>query len=192
MAAKGIFCLEGLWDHDLKNRFSVQPLLTMLEINQKVKYIRQDAATIEELEFYLTLWKKSRYKNYPILYLAFHGESETLLIGKQLYTLERLSEHLAQSCMHSIIMIASCSTLRTNRENLKNFLKTTNALALCGYRAKVNWIHAAAFELMLLSSLQQIDFSGRGIRTFERQASIYGERFNDLEFTFITRREITH
>jgi hypothetical protein len=58
MATKGIFCLEGLWDNDLKRKSTVQPILNMLEVNDGVKYIHQDVATIEELEFYLKQWKQ--------------------------------------------------------------------------------------------------------------------------------------
>ena len=190
MATKGIFCLEGLWDNDLKRKSTVQPILNMLEVNDGVKYIHQDVATIEELEFYLKQWKQARYRNFPILYLAFHGENEALLIGKEEYSLDRLGEMLYEACYNSIVMLASCSTLKTDRRNLKRFLRKTKALALCGYKSRVDWMLAAAFELLLLSELQKIEFSGRGIGTIERQVKSFGSNFSDLEFSIITKKEL--
>jgi len=187
MAAKGIFCLEGLWDNNLKRKSSVQPILNMLEVNSGVPYIHQNVATVEELEFYLSRWKQARYRNFPILYLAFHGEIEALLIGKYEYTLDRLSTQLNESCKNSIIMLASCSTLKTDIRNLKRFLNKTRALAICGYKSKVNWMLAAAFELLVLSSLQETDFSGRGVKAIERQVMTFGNQFSELDFTIVTK-----
>jgi len=187
MAAKGIFCLEGLWDNDLKRKSTVQPILNMLEVNSGVPYIHQDVATVEELEFYLSRWKQTRYRNFPILYLAFHGEIEALLIGKYEYTLDRLSSLLNESCRNSIIMLASCSTLKTDVRNINRFLKKTRALAICGYKSKVNWMLAAAFELLVLASLQDTDFSGRGVRAIERQVRNFSNQFSELDFTIVTK-----
>ena len=189
---KGIFCLEGLWDNDLKRKSTVQPILSMLEVNGGVKYIHQDVATIEELEFYLKRWKQARYRKYPILYLAFHGENEALLIGRKEYTLDQLGTILQNSSPDSVIMLASCSTLKTDRRNLKRFLQRTKALAICGYKSRVNWMLAAAFELLLLSAFQEIEFSGRGIGAIERHVVSFGSHFDDLQFTMITRKELRY
>jgi hypothetical protein len=190
MAANGIFCLEGLWNNNLKRKISVQPLLNMLDKIGNVHYIYQDAATIEELEFYLKQWKQARYRNFPILYLAFHGESESLLIGKKKYTLDNLSDLLYNSCSHSIIMLASCNTLNTSRKSLERFLRKTDALALCGYRNQVDWITAAAFELLLLSSFQDFDFLHRNSNELQFQAISTENRFSDIDFMLITRNEL--
>jgi hypothetical protein len=190
MAAKGIFCLEGLWDNNLRRKSTVQPILNMLEVNSGVPYIHQNVATVEELEFFLSRWKQPRYRNFPILYLAFHGENEALLIGKIEYTLDRLSTLLLESCKNSIIILASCSTLKTDLRNINRFLTKTRALAICGYKSKVNWMLAAAFELLVLASLQDTDFSGRGLRAIERQVRIFGNQFSDLDFTIVTKARI--
>lgn len=190
MANKGIFCLEGLWDNDLKRKSTVQPILSMLEVNNNVRYIHQDVATVQELEFYLESWKLARYRGYPILYLAFHGDDESLLIGKDVYTLEHLAEILADSCRNSVIFFASCNTLRTDKRNIRKFLRKTQALAVCGYRSRVNWMLAASFELLILSAFQEIDFSGRGAVLMERKINVFGDRFRELDFSILTRREL--
>lgn len=187
---KGIFCLEGMWDDNLKQKSTVQPILHMLEVNGDVRYIHHDVATVEELEFYLSRWKLARYRGYPILYLAFHGEEEKLFVGDIEYNIDRLGEMLSDSCANSIVMLASCSTLNTDKRNIKRFLRKTRALAICGYKSRVNWILSAAFEILVLSAFQETEFSGRGISTILRQVKTVGSHFSELEFTMITRREL--
>ncbi|MCK4680940.1 hypothetical protein KAT82_07415, partial [bacterium] len=70
---KGIFCIEGLWDPDLRVSSSVEPLLDLLNLNALISYIHMDAATHEEFEFYVKKWMQKRYDGYPILYIASHG-----------------------------------------------------------------------------------------------------------------------
>jgi hypothetical protein len=190
MPYKGIFCLEGLWDNDLKRKSTVQPILSMLEVNSGVKYIHQDVATIQEFEFYLESWKLARYRGYPILYLAFHGDNESLLIGKEVYTLDRLADILAESCRNSVLFFASCNTLRTDKRNIRRFLRKTQALAVCGYKSRVNWMLAASFELLVLSAFQEMEFCGRGIGLMERKINVFGNRFRELDFSILTRREL--
>lgn len=190
MAGKGIFCLEGLWDNDLKRKSTVAPILSMLEVNGGVRFIHQDVATVPELEYYLESWKQARYRGYPILYLAFHGDSETLLIGKHEYTIDKLAEILNGSCKNSIVLLASCNTLKTDRRNIKRFLRKTGALAICGYKSRVNWMLAAAFELLVLSAFQETEFSGRGVGAIERQVISFGKQFSELDFTIVTKREL--
>jgi len=188
--AKGIFCLEGLWNNNLKHKSTVQPILDMLELNGGMKYIHHDVATISEFEFYLRCWKQPRYRNFPILYLAFHGENEAILIGKKCYTLNQLSTILVDSCNNSILFLASCSTLNANTQSVQNFLKRTGALALCGYKKRVNWMLAAAFELLLLSSFQEIEFSCRAIGKIKKKEISLEKLFKELDFTIITKKDV--
>jgi hypothetical protein len=190
MNSKGIFCLEGMWDSDLKRKSTVQPILNMLEVNNSVRYIHHDVATIEELEFYLGKWKNGRYRGYPILYLAFHGENETLLIGDSEYSLDRLGTILEGACRSTILLLASCNTMKTDRRNIKRFLRQTEALALCGYKSKVSWTLSASFELLLLSSFQEIEFSSRGLKMMENKVRTFGNLFSELDFSIVTRREL--
>ena len=69
---KGIYCLEGLWNHhDIKDKSTVLPILDLLEKRNYCDYIYHDCATKDELEFFLDKWKNKSVSNkYPILYLA--------------------------------------------------------------------------------------------------------------------------
>jgi len=51
MAAKGVFCLEGLWQTDLRKASTVQPILGFLKQNAGIPYIYRDCATQEEFKF---------------------------------------------------------------------------------------------------------------------------------------------
>lgn len=188
MSQNGIFCLEGMWDNDLKNKMSIIPLLNMLEINAGIKYIHHDVATVEELEFYLRKWKQARYRNYPVLYLAFHGDDSSLLINGKEYPLLTLSEKLRDHCRESILLMASCSTLRTDTFTVKQFLKNTGALAICGYNGRVSWMIAAAFELLVLSAIQTIPLNGRNVYKLEKTIQFYGSYFKGLDYKVYTRR----
>jgi len=51
MSKKGIFCLEGLWENNLTKKSTVQPILSLLELNKKIKFIYKDCGTVPEFEF---------------------------------------------------------------------------------------------------------------------------------------------
>jgi len=57
---KGVFCIEGIWENDLRKRSSVRPILDILQHNVSVDYIYQNCATIVELEFYIKKWSLKR------------------------------------------------------------------------------------------------------------------------------------
>src|SRR4051794_3997421 len=101
---KGVFCLEGLWEDDLRRRSSVRPILELMEGNLKIPFIYRDCATREELEYYLKKWTLKRYEQFPILYFAMHGTENGLFVNRTHYTLEDLGEFLKDECKNAIIV----------------------------------------------------------------------------------------
>src|SRR5437762_1549422 len=97
---KGIYCLEGLWDINLKDKSTVLPILELLEKSGVCKHMHHSCATKDELEFFLKKWKqKSISSKFPILYLAFHGVPGAILISQNTpYSLKELGDILADSC----------------------------------------------------------------------------------------------
>ena len=184
---KGIFCLEGLWSDDLRIRTTVKPILELLELNSDIPFIHEDCATIAEFKFYLSKWTQKKYKKYPILYLAFHGFSNGILISNNFLSLDEIGDQLKGKCSKKIILLASCSTVKTDLRNLKRFLRKTDALALCGYQRIVPWISSTAFELMLLATLQENVFDGRGIVAIKRKTTVVAKMFHDLKFRLVTQ-----
>lgn len=189
MSTKGIFCIEGLWENNLRQKSTVQPILDLLHLNEKIPYIYRDSATIEELEFYLKKWTQQAYKRYPILYLAFHGEENEIAPGRGNYSIDYLREVIKGKCENKIIIFASCSTVSIDKRRLKTFLKDTNALAICGYKNDVDWMISTAFELLLLSTMQENHFDGRGIEAICRKSLKIAQMFRDLEYRIVTNKE---
>ncbi len=188
--SKGIFCIEGLWSQDLRISSSVVPFLNLLNLNAPLEYIHMDCATAQEFEFYLRKWMQKRYERYPILYLASHGYASGVELGKDRYSIDALGELLEGKCVNRLIMFSACSTLGIDKRVLKSFLRKTDALAVCGYRTDVDWMRSTAFELLLLSHIQNNEFSGRGIEAIAAEANAIAKSFRDLEFVMVTVKDL--
>ncbi len=171
-ATKGIFCLEGDWEPDLRSDISVLPYLELLARanHPRIPYIRRDIATIHEIDHYLGKWCQKRYQDYPILYLGFHGSPGRLFVGsrKAQIDLDWLEDRLEGRCRGRIIHFGSCGTLAAHGHRLNRFLARTGALAVCGYKVEVDWMLAAAFEIILLSGFQKYTLTRSGMKALQR------------------------
>lgn len=170
---KGIFCLEGDW-WGVKDRTSVEPTLRLLETmgGYKAPYFHHDVGTQEEFHFYLKKWTGRQFDDYPILYLAFHGEPGGIVVGEgrsNTLTLDHLAERLEGACKGRVIHFGSCSSLDVNGHQLNSFVRRTGACALFGFRTDVDWLPSAAFELLVLGYLQEVSFTKAGMRSLQRR-----------------------
>lgn len=187
---KGVFCLEGLWDTDLKVNSSVEPVLQLLNKQYpKLKYIHGDCATPEELRFYLAKWIQKSYRDYPILYLAFHGKEKRIIISGGDIELSEIGEILKGKCDNRIIIFGSCSTLRADKRLIRSFINQTGCLAVCGYREDIDWVQSAAFELLMIEGMQDNEFSGRGIKAIQSCLTKTSKAFPELEFRMVVKGE---
>lgn len=160
--SKGIFCLEGHW-WGVKDRTTVEPVLRLLETvgGYRASYRRCDVATREEFDFYLKKWCGVSFDNFPILYLAFHGDEGEIHVGEgraSALSLEDLAAHLDGSCKGRVVHLGSCGTVGAHGRRLNKFLARTRALAVCGYTKEVDWVESAAFDLLVLGRLQDASF----------------------------------
>lgn len=57
----GVFCLEGEWSPDLRSRWSVEPILQLLERLGYLTAIHRDVASKAELTYYLRKWVQRGY-----------------------------------------------------------------------------------------------------------------------------------
>jgi len=188
---KGIFCIEGLWDPDLRVGSTVRPVLELLRLHEGVEYIHREYATREEFEFYIGKWAQKTYDAYPILYLTSHGQEGGIELGGEFYSLDELAELLEGKCADRAIMFSSCTTLRLPKEKLTHLVAQTGALLVCGYRVDVDWMRSIAFELLLFSCIQDNEFSGRGANGIAREANELSHSFSDLEFRIVTSKDVT-
>jgi hypothetical protein len=191
MRAKGIFCLEGLWVMDLKDKSTVRPILELLTESERIPHIHRDCAAADEIGYYIAKWTQAPYRRYPILYIAFHGIPGAIYVGNwEKMTLEQLAACFPRP-KRSVIIFGSCSTVAVRRARLKAFMKRTGAIAVCGYETDVDWIRSTAFELLLLNTLQQNEFSGKGINAIVRKTKAEARRFKELGFKIVSTFDST-
>jgi len=152
---KYVFCLEGDWQKDLRDNSSVRAALNFLQQNCKINYIYKQCGTRENLEYYLSLWQQKKYKDYSICYFAFHGQPESIQVGKEFVTLDELADMLQGSCHDKIIHFGSCKTLNTDSKNIRRFIEHTGALGVCGFETEINFVESSAFDMILIEMFQQ-------------------------------------
>lgn len=152
---KYIYCLEGNWNKNPKSHQSIKPILELLRTVSGVKYIYHKCNTQEEFFYRLQQFTKGTYRNYAVLYLAFHGRTNRILVENQLITLKEIATALAGKLADKIVHFGSCSTLRTSEKNIQDFINTTKCQFISGYRKDVDFIASTAFELLYFDLLQK-------------------------------------
>jgi hypothetical protein len=151
---KNVFCLEGEWEKDLRDKSSVSAALEFLKANCGIEYIHKNCGTIDNMKYYLSQWKHRQYKDYSICYLAFHGHPEQIEVGDGNLNLVELAEILNGSCRNKIIHFGSCNTLDTDQRSISKFLETTKALCVCGFKTDIDFVESSVFDMLLLQKFQ--------------------------------------
>lgn len=171
----GVLCLEGDW-WGFKDKTTVEPALQLLAANGELAfdYIHRDVGVVPELEHDLDKWVQKGLARYPILYLGFHGSPGHIYVGDKRQrdgkiTLDWLEDRLAGKCAKRLIHFGSCGTLDVHGHRINRFLRRTEALAVCGYRADIDWLETAAFEIMLLAQLQRVAWHRGGMAVVKRR-----------------------
>lgn len=195
-AKKGIYCLEiGEWYASLKDRCSVEPVLQLLHQSPKcVPYIHRDISTFPELEFYLKKWTLGKHRDYPILYLAFHGSSGAIHLYKSngqrdTVTTDDLFQLLEGKCHRRIIHFGACSVLDMHGHKINNYLRKSGAVAISGYKKDVDWMHSSIYDLLYFSELQENTFFIPGVAAVKKRMTKYAQGMgSDMNFNIRIRR----
>jgi hypothetical protein len=182
--AAGVFAFEGDWDTDLRDPWSIEPMLRALEVIGGLKCIRRNVATVPELEHYVDKWLQKRYAGYQVGYFGFHGGPGSLSLGGKRYvSLEDLEIIVGGRAEGRVIHFGSCSVMRTTETRLKEFQENTRARAVIGYTRDVdsdlNW---AAFEILLLEALSRYRQTGAPLRHLREN---HGHLCDKLGFKYI-------
>ena len=187
-----IYCIEGHWheSNDPSAEPSVEPLLQMLQRRGLWNYVRRNAATADELFYWMrTEWDKCAYGS--ILYFATHGDAGEIWLGSESSSgvpIEKLAMEIdSDKCL---VHFSGCSTLACGEERTRHFMEKSGAAAVSGYRKDVGWTSrslppAALCDLMLLSVIrdERIDLTHGGSR--KRLLNLKEElqkRFYDCDF----------
>lgn len=184
---KNIFCLEGDWKENLKHKSSILPALELLELNTGIQSIYKTCGSYGEFEVRLKqiLADKRKYDSFEIIYLAFHGRKNHIIIGEVDYSLEEIAKTFEGRLDGKMIHFGSCKTLSIGEEQAKYFLEVTGAKAISGYGKNVAFISSTVVDILFFEMFQK----------FERLHSIrdnmhkhYGDLFRALDFKFYLHR----
>lgn len=190
---KGIYCLESMWQPSVKDKMTVQPILELMEKADICDHLYHKCATRDELIFMLNKWKsQSIQSKFPILYFAFHGESEGIVIrNKDVFTLLELGDLLEDCCFGKVFFFASCTTMDMHGKKIQTLLEKTGAIAAIGYKDEVPWMKATAFELLVLNALQEDKFDTKGISKVKTSIiENSGKLHKDLKFSMTINNKI--
>ena len=171
---KGVFCLETDRWYGQKAQHTVEPILQLIQKISGAKYERHDVATSAEFKYCLARYLRPGYKNYPILYLGFHGwhadeaedDAHVELSDKTKITLNQLEEWIDGRCKDRLIYFGSCGVMQTHGKRLHRFIKNTGAVAVMGYKEEVDWLESSTFDMLALGQLQNAAFRKNSIRKF--------------------------
>ena len=192
----GIFCLEADWQNDFNRTTTVKPVLKLLSQGGvvAVPFVHRTVATQEEFAHYCKKWAQKRMARFPILYLAFHGEPECILVGdrrppRSTVRLDELAEILGTGLRGRYVHFGSCETLRTDQRNVQRFLQQTGALAATGFKEAVDWFYSSVFEVLLLECLTRRSLKRSGAQAVKRE--MYSEHktmCKTLDFRMVVRK----
>ena len=180
---KHIFCIEGDWVSDLRKDISIVSGLQLLQDINGIKYTHRDAVTKDSLECLLKSYRQKIYSKYSICYLAFHGNPGEIYISKKAtVTLEELAAFFGDNCKNKIIHFGSCLILDIHKKKIKTFLRKTNALCVCGFTKKVNFLPSSVFDLLLFEMFQE----NYDITTvYKKMKKYYGKVMKELGFQMV-------
>ena len=193
---KGVFCLETDQWYRQKDKSSIEPALRLLERFAGVSFEHRDVATIAEFKFFLDKYLASGYKNYPILYLGFHGwgAGDDFDAGLEIgdgseITLEELEEWIGGRFKNRLIYFGACGVMATHGNRLNRFIERTGAVAVAGYRENPEWLESAAFDMLALGRLQDAAFTKSSIASFDRKLKQTATGlYNRLGFELVTKK----
>ncbi|MDR2947595.1 MAG: hypothetical protein LBV71_00145 [Prevotella sp.] len=181
---RNIYCLEGNWNKNPRSNQSVKPMLELLRTFKGIKYIYHKCDTKEEFFYRLQQFTKGNYKNYSVLYLAFHGRTNRIIVENQYITLKEIATAIEGKLKGKVVHFGSCSTMRTSEKNIQHFISMTNCQFISGYRKFVDYIDACAFELLYFDLLQKYNSVTKLDSKLSNQYSKLSN--NSLKFILIT------
>lgn len=184
-----IFCLEGEWHaNDLRDQSTVETYLRFLKETFGIDYLYRKVNTREAFFKYLEQlgkYSKSRYKDYSIIYLAFHGDKKKLWLDEiDAVEIDELSEINSHPLTDRIVHFGSCRTLKMSFEDLKEFWNCSQAKAVSGFSKNIDFMEASLFDIAYLHKLCSLKHTGK---IFNFMNEKFERLSNDLGFVYIDK-----
>ena len=179
-----VFCLETEWDFSkrkMRDKDSVQPMLAFLEQSMGVEYVFRNVATREDFKYYIEQLNYKTYKDYQIIFLAFHGRSKSIDIpsGDIPISFSELSEISKEVFQGRIIHFGSCRTLNTSNRIIQDFKAKTGAKLISGYTRSIDFIRSTIMDIAYFSELERVKNLGT---INNRMDKLYGNLKEELGF----------
>ncbi|WP_194973654.1 DUF6642 family protein [Aquiflexum lacus] len=182
-----IFCLEGEWhSKDLRDQSTVETYLRFLKETFGIDYLFRKVNTRESLFKYLELlgrYSKKQYKDYSIIYLAFHGDHrEIFLDDVESVEIDELLDIKFNPLQNRIVHFGSCRTLKLNFRDLEYFWTKSKTKAVSGFTKNVDFLEASIFDIAYLYKLSTLDQKGK---VYNHIKTKYERHSKDLGFVYI-------
>ena len=152
----GIICIETEWQittHRNRRTLNTEPLMQYIHEMYKVPYIYRRVATLEELKYYLSQFKKKEYDKFKILYFNFHGATHSISLEgeKENLSLDSLLENGGSVFENRFIHFSSCRTFLGTDTVAKEFKEKSGAVMVSGYTKSVPVDLSALHDIALIS-----------------------------------------
>ncbi|WP_366944243.1 DUF6642 family protein [uncultured Alistipes sp.] len=99
-----IYCLKGNCNTNPRSKQSICPILDILYYSAGIRYVYCKCNTKDVFFEYFRQFTFKRYKNYRILYIAFHGRPNSIQIERDFVTLSEIADvlqgHLSGRIVH--------------------------------------------------------------------------------------------
>lgn len=202
---RGIFCIEtACWmpagGHRRARRAqpSVGPILQLIAAIQGTPCVHRRFATGEQLQRLLRVATSPRYRRFPVIYVACHGEQHRLSLRRpgagggreRSIALPELAAPLAGRGAGKLLVFSACRFMKGSGAALRGFVRETGVEALMGYERDVGWLESAQLELGLLAALTRDDGppDGRGLAASLRTLPSARDLMRHLDFRVVPRR----
>lgn len=184
-----IFCLEGEWhSNDLRNQSTVETYLRFLKETFGIEYLFRKVNSRESFFKYLEQlgrYSKGRYKDYSIIYFAFHGDKKELFLdGTDSVEINELTKIKHTPLKSRIIHFGSCRTLKMSFADLEEFWEDSKANAVSGFSKNIDFMEASLFDIAYLYKLSTMPQKGRVFNHINKK---FKRLSNDLGFVYIDK-----
>jgi len=189
--AKGIFCLETEWEftsQKLKDETTIQPMLDFMKNSNKMEYVYRRVATRADLFFYLKQLKKVTFNKYEIVYLSFHGQTQSIFLEGEnkkdaFISLTELAEIANGAFKDKFVHFGTCRTLLGSESTLEEFKTLTGAKFISGYTRSVDYTHSSLMDIAYFNELNKISVKYNTVRSLLDKR--YGGLKEELGFKLI-------
>lgn len=153
----GIICIETEWQltkRNCKTTLNTEPLIRFIAELNEVPYLYRRVATIGELTYYFKqLQTSSAKKKYNILYLSFHGGTQSISLEgeKEAITLSDLTKIGGDVFENRYVHFSSCRTLLGSEDSIESFKNVSKAKVVSGYTKTVASDYSAIHDIALFN-----------------------------------------